>query len=349
MRQYAAKHAQSWYKYVNGTRGRGLVNGNLYLVTGCEKPRSWGMAFFHDVPLQNEFQLWFKPIADADNGYRYRWQGIHCCHKQADPPVDAPLNQTTFIHAFAISVGQGIWKKLFPAEVCQLVDSSMFLDKPRGSFVPYRPPLSSFLWSRCFENRRRTQRTPALAAYDESVPLLCAPQLVGSCPVERSSKIIHPSEIIHEHILREVPGATVVITHDDDWCNVFKDDDVQTSRQTASELQRAIFDHSEILDEDGAAFLRAKSDPATSRDAATMTGEKLRPIQTLLELSAELGLANDSKLRMALHRDGERIATLLRSIFVSKSLEEAVLRLEGDSAQCFLDVVQSTTIKIVSL
>ncbi|KAF7374431.1 hypothetical protein MSAN_00327200 [Mycena sanguinolenta] len=70
--------------------------------------------------------------------------------------------------------------------------------------------------------------------------------------------------------------------------------------------------------------------------------ESVKHLKTLLELSAELGLANDSKLRMALHRDAERIATLLTSIFASKSLEEAVLRLEGDSAQCFLDVVQNT-------
>ncbi|KAF7374478.1 Kinase-like protein [Mycena sanguinolenta] len=70
--------------------------------------------------------------------------------------------------------------------------------------------------------------------------------------------------------------------------------------------------------------------------------ESVDHLKTLLEVSVELGLANDRKLRLALHRDGERIATLLRSIFASKSLEEAVLRLEGDSAQCFLDVVQNT-------
>ncbi|KAJ7908190.1 hypothetical protein B0H13DRAFT_1479018, partial [Mycena leptocephala] len=46
MRAYAAKHAESWYKYVNGPRGRGLANGDLYLVTGCEKARSWGMASY---------------------------------------------------------------------------------------------------------------------------------------------------------------------------------------------------------------------------------------------------------------------------------------------------------------
>jgi hypothetical protein len=108
MRRYAAKHAESWYKYVNETRGRGLVNGNLYLVTGWEKAESWGMASFHDVLLQNEFLLMFRPTADTDNRCRYRWQGPYCRRKQADSPLvgRTPLNQTTFIHAFAISSGK---------------------------------------------------------------------------------------------------------------------------------------------------------------------------------------------------------------------------------------------------
>ncbi|KAF7347164.1 PINc domain-containing protein [Mycena venus] len=64
--------------------------------------------------------------------------------------------------------------------------------------------------------------------------------------------------------------------------------------------------------------------------------------KTLLELASDLGLANDLRLRTALRKDEERIATFLLSILTSKSAEEAVLRLEGDPAQCFLDVVQST-------
>ncbi|KAJ7901445.1 hypothetical protein B0H13DRAFT_2515659, partial [Mycena leptocephala] len=46
MRRYAYKRAESWYRYVNETRGRELVNGSLYLVTGWEKAESWGMASF---------------------------------------------------------------------------------------------------------------------------------------------------------------------------------------------------------------------------------------------------------------------------------------------------------------
>ncbi|KAF7374410.1 Pleiotropic drug resistance ABC transporter protein [Mycena sanguinolenta] len=271
MRRYAAEHAESWYKYVNGTRGRGLVNGNLYLVTGCEKPQSWGMASFHDVSLQNEFQLLFRPTAAADSGYRYRWQGIHCRRKQADPPLDdeTPPNQTTFIHAFAISVGERIWEKLFGVEVCQPVDSSTFPDKSGRSFVPYGSQGSSSLWSfftggSAYNGGRQA---PA-AGFGNGIVTDAFP----------TPKIFHPSEIIHERIFREVPQATVVITHDDDWCDLFKDDGLKTQGQTLSELQQALLDRFQILEEDGAVFLKAKSDPTTSRNAATATVEELRPI-----------------------------------------------------------------------
>ncbi|KAJ6457353.1 hypothetical protein C8R45DRAFT_1033457 [Mycena sanguinolenta] len=78
-----------------------------------------------------------------------------------------------------------------------------------------------------------------------------------------------------------------------------------------------------------------------SDDVVSGIVESVQCLKTLLELSADLGLSSDRKLRMALHRDGERMAAFLISIFTSKPLEEAVLRLEGDSAQCFLDVVQN--------
>ncbi|KAJ6476297.1 kinase-like domain-containing protein [Mycena sanguinolenta] len=60
------------------------------------------------------------------------------------------------------------------------------------------------------------------------------------------------------------------------------------------------------------------------------------------QLANKLELTNDPGLRTALRRDEEQMTTLLVSILNSKSDEERVLRLEGDSAQHFLDVVQET-------
>ncbi|KAF7326855.1 Kinase-like protein [Mycena venus] len=78
----------------------------------------------------------------------------------------------------------------------------------------------------------------------------------------------------------------------------------------------------------------------TSNSVIGAVVESLEWRKRLLELSTKMGLANDPKLRTALRVDEERIATILVSILNSKSDEEALLRLEGDSAQHFLDVVQ---------
>ncbi|KAJ7252903.1 hypothetical protein C8J57DRAFT_1661007 [Mycena rebaudengoi] len=80
VRAYAAKHAGRWYKYINGTRGRGLANGELYLVTGHEKAWSWGMASYY--ANCEEFELSFKPTVRADiNKYReINWLGPAYSH-----------------------------------------------------------------------------------------------------------------------------------------------------------------------------------------------------------------------------------------------------------------------------
>ncbi|KAF9069896.1 hypothetical protein BDP27DRAFT_1179781, partial [Rhodocollybia butyracea] len=46
---YAAKCARTWYSHVNGPLARGASNGALYLVTGCDKARAWGVASFTDA------------------------------------------------------------------------------------------------------------------------------------------------------------------------------------------------------------------------------------------------------------------------------------------------------------
>jgi hypothetical protein len=146
------------------------VNGSLYLITGCEKAESWGIATFHDVPGPNEFQLSFAPTTDVNHGHRYRWHAPYCRHKHADSPaVDGtPLNQTTFIHAFAISLGETLWGTLFgDVEICQLADSSTFPEKSGRGFVPYASQGSSFVWSffrgsATGGGKQRSGETPAL-------------------------------------------------------------------------------------------------------------------------------------------------------------------------------------------
>ncbi|KAJ6512786.1 hypothetical protein C8R45DRAFT_327288 [Mycena sanguinolenta] len=248
VRRYAAKYAESWYKYINVARGRGLANGNLYLITGCEKAKSWGMATFHDVSLQTNFQLSFRPTRSEDEGYRYRWQGTHCHRKHADSPPDGTLvNQTTFIHGFAISVGERIWEKLFGVEVCQPVDDpSTFLENSGRSFIPYGTQGSSFLRS-LFLGNGASSGGKQYSDCITPAPVVDNGIVTDAFP---APEVIHPSQILHECIFREVPQASVVITHDGDWRDVLKDGGMEPLGQTGSEL-RVIFDRFEILEEDG--------------------------------------------------------------------------------------------------
>jgi hypothetical protein len=98
------------------------------------------MATFRDLSLQHKFQLLFKPTTNAESGHKYRWEGPYCRTKQVDAPPaeETPLNQTTFIHAFTISLPETIWETLFGDVVIgELVDSPAPTDKSGGHFVPY--------------------------------------------------------------------------------------------------------------------------------------------------------------------------------------------------------------------
>ncbi|KAJ7850410.1 hypothetical protein B0H14DRAFT_3665157, partial [Mycena olivaceomarginata] len=49
VREYAQKYAKTWYEYLKHTKGLVVENGSLYLITGCEKVMSWGMATYHST------------------------------------------------------------------------------------------------------------------------------------------------------------------------------------------------------------------------------------------------------------------------------------------------------------
>ncbi|KIK52194.1 hypothetical protein GYMLUDRAFT_180438 [Collybiopsis luxurians FD-317 M1] len=69
--QLAAECAHSWYDFVNGPLARGVRNNSIYLVTGCDKARTWGVASFSDAPA-NSVSLKFVPRL-TQNGAREYW------------------------------------------------------------------------------------------------------------------------------------------------------------------------------------------------------------------------------------------------------------------------------------
>ncbi|KAJ7649877.1 hypothetical protein FB45DRAFT_5455 [Roridomyces roridus] len=240
MRNYAAKNAESWYKYVNGTRGRELKNGSLYLVTGWEKSASWGIATFHDViSPRNELQLAFRPTADRSVGHRYRWQTCPARHKHADPAVDDNrLNQTTFIHGFSISLGDTFWQRLFgKISMCSLEDSQLLTS--HTDFVPFGSQSSVLSWSFDFAGSSTAGGKSRAEAEISTSDLSAVPE------------IFLPGQLINDWILRQTHDAKVVITHDDDWADTLHDLASAVSISTERDFLRNLADKFVMYDEEG--------------------------------------------------------------------------------------------------
>ncbi|KAJ7614024.1 hypothetical protein FB45DRAFT_758943, partial [Roridomyces roridus] len=148
--EYVTANAESWYKYVNGERGCQLPNGSLYLITGWEKARAWGMASFQNAAAQSPFRLAFQPVFDGNMGaYKYQWTASGPARTRTSgqiPAEDTPLNQTIFIHGFSISLGTGIWGKLFKGvEISQIVDSQA--GQANRDYIPFGSQGFSPSWS----------------------------------------------------------------------------------------------------------------------------------------------------------------------------------------------------------
>ncbi|KAJ6588055.1 cyclin-domain-containing protein [Mycena capillaripes] len=261
MRAYAAEHADSWYRYINGARGRGLANGDLYLVTGCEKARSWGIASFRTA--REEFQLFFKPTTKAGTAHKaYRWSGPHgqrnpARRKSHDPPCsNDPVNQTTFIHGLSITLGTGLWSRLLgtvTVETSSIADFHLRSIRT-GDLNSSSSQGSSFSWSWIFSGSSTTGGNRH-AGETEAVEL---------SDLSLTAKVFNPAKLINEYILQKAPQATVVISHVNDWRDIWEDE--PNARNPSVFFQR-IEDQFTITEKDGATFLVSKSEQTQSSPA----------------------------------------------------------------------------------
>jgi hypothetical protein len=51
---YIARNAKTWYDYINDVQEIDAPNGSLYVITGCDKCRSYELAAFHNPSYQRE-------------------------------------------------------------------------------------------------------------------------------------------------------------------------------------------------------------------------------------------------------------------------------------------------------
>ncbi|KAK0217493.1 hypothetical protein EDD85DRAFT_781661, partial [Armillaria nabsnona] len=98
--EHAAANAHSWYEYLNG-KGMDICNGTLYLVTGCDKSRSWATQCYVRTSRPSKFTLGgvFRPRESLLRTSA----GTERSHKR-DMTPGAVANQTVFLRGYSISV-----------------------------------------------------------------------------------------------------------------------------------------------------------------------------------------------------------------------------------------------------
>jgi hypothetical protein len=104
--------------------GHEAENGSLYLITGCDKAKSWGVASFSNAA--GSFGLTFVTTAiGGSTDHPFSWQEVGVAATGCGPiPVelfdgaqDPPQNQCTFLRGFKISLSETLWASLWPQTV----------------------------------------------------------------------------------------------------------------------------------------------------------------------------------------------------------------------------------------
>ena len=109
-RRHALKNTVAWYEFVNGTLGREAANGSLYLVTGCDKTTTWGVASVSCTSESSSFSLKFTAaqLVEGSAAYSYSWE-TRCpatVRTGPGPCDDSELlqNQCLFLRGFRLMV-----------------------------------------------------------------------------------------------------------------------------------------------------------------------------------------------------------------------------------------------------
>ena len=129
--QYIATHAEDWYKFVNGPRGREAQNGDLRVVVGCDKTTSWGMATFSNSSSSREtnFRLKFSVPGEQqskrNSGNRFMWEYSSVAEVRVGPgpgeneelgetDSNRLRNQCLFLRTLNVTLSEKVWEENFP-------------------------------------------------------------------------------------------------------------------------------------------------------------------------------------------------------------------------------------------
>ena len=161
-RDYAVAHAESWYEYANGLCGREIGNGELHMVTGCDKTTAWGIATYSHLqskrPEGSVTLLSFEAVGNEGHGRRssyptYAWDYKGAVEAKVGPEGDElmdlgaqgstfPRNQCTFIRSLTPAFGQDDWERL-QLKVAASAEEQASAQSPKNAFASVLGAISS--------------------------------------------------------------------------------------------------------------------------------------------------------------------------------------------------------------
>ena len=126
-RDFAAENAESWYRFINGPCGWELGNGELRLITGCDKTSSWGLAAYQNIQSEGDSSdslggplLRFRNTSDVGpcvSGTTYCWEHEGTAEVKVGPEFEVneempghgarARNQCTFIRCHTVMLSEG--------------------------------------------------------------------------------------------------------------------------------------------------------------------------------------------------------------------------------------------------
>lgn len=126
-RHAAEQHAMAWYEHA---RHCGLNPESLYLVTGCVKTSSWGVASILNASEERSACLKFTAasVAGAGASYSYSWETHSPADVRSGPkPPSEVQNQCVFLRGFKISFNENLktlWSKKISFEIVDESDEN---------------------------------------------------------------------------------------------------------------------------------------------------------------------------------------------------------------------------------
>ncbi|KAF7333003.1 Ribonuclease III [Mycena venus] len=213
-RDYALKHAQQWYAFVNGDLGRMVDSGELYLVTGVDKSSSWSVAALENSYEGCELSLKLKPVYAGSGSASYAWEWTTASSFANSGPRRGPGeqswtdNQTVFLRGFKVAIRSTPLKR-----------------SSKVSFV-----FAEVGWTAEVDFRDRTRDLPPgeLESLSENSKVgqrgLNSTLLFADARAFQINSHITPADAINAYLLDAFPDAAVAITHDDQWAAVLNED-----------------------------------------------------------------------------------------------------------------------------